>query len=133
MSYIMFAQWFGIISTVLALGILFNLDDAKVMANNFAHQESGYIIGGVLPIVFGTLCFLHTSQFPQGWQMAVSGIGLFMLLIGAFRVLFVKAWKRIIIRHIDKVPALFSLFGLMLGLLLLYIGFVAPTITYDGP
>ena len=132
MSYILFAQWFGIISTVLALGILFNLDDAKIMANNFAHQESGYLIGGVLPIIFGTFCFLHTNSLTAGWQLAVTLIGLFMLLIGAFRVLFVHAWKRIIIRHIDKVPALFALFGLMFGILLLYVGFIAPSITYNG-
>lgn len=132
MSYILFAQWFGIISTILALGILFNLDDAKIMANNFAHQESGYLIGGVLPIIFGTFCFLHTNSLTVGWQLAVTLIGLFMLLIGAFRVLFVHAWKRIIIRHIDKVPALFALFGLMFGILLLYVGFIAPSITYNG-
>lgn len=132
MSYIIFAQWFGIISTILALGILCNLDDAKIMANNFAHQESGYLIGGVLPIIFGTFCFLHTNSLTTGWQLAVTLVGLFMLLIGTFRVIFVHAWKRIIIRHIDKVPALFALFGLMFGILLLYVGFIAPSITYNG-
>lgn len=128
MSYIIFSRWFGLISVILALGILFNLDDAKIMAKNMVQSESGYIMGGILPIIFGSLAFLQNNSFSATWQLVVTLIGLFMLCIGIFRVFFVDAWKKIIQKNLDKVPVLFSLFGLILGLLLLYVGFLAPIV-----
>ncbi|WP_040070656.1 hypothetical protein [Coxiella burnetii] len=128
MSYIIFARWFGLISVILSLGILFNLDDAAVMARNMLHNESGYIMGGVLPIIFGSLAFMQHNSFAPTWQIVVTIIGLFMLAIGVFRVIFVNAWKRLIEEHLNKIPFLFSLFGLILGLLLLYVGFFAPIV-----
>ncbi|ABS76622.1 hypothetical protein AYM02_08430 [Coxiella burnetii] len=130
MSYIIFARWFGLISVILSLGILFNLDDAAVMARNMLHNESGYIMGGVLPIIFGSLAFMQHNSFAPTWQIVVTIIGLFMLAIGVFRVIFVNAWKRLIEEHLNKIPFLFSLFGLILGLLLLYVGFFAPIVAY---
>ena len=126
MSYLIFARWFGLISVILSLGILFNLDDAKIMAKNMVENESGYIMGGILPIVFGSLAFMQNNSFVPGWQIVVTLIGLFMLVIGAFRVIFVTAWKSLIQRHLDKIPFLFSLFGLILGLLMFYVGFFVP-------
>lgn len=128
MSYTLFAKWFGIISTLLALGVLFNLDDAKKMAKNMINEESGYIMGGVLPIIFGSLSFMHHNIFALNRQLVVTLIGLAVLLVGSFRVLFVAHWRKMMHKHLDQVPALFSLFGLMFGLLLLYVGFIAPMI-----
>jgi len=133
MSHTIFAQWFGLISILLSLGILFNLDDAKNMAKHMLQSESGYIMGGVLPIIFGSLALMQHSSFKIGWQLVVTYIGLFMLIIGTFRVLFVKQWKHLVQKHLDKIPVLFSLFGLMFGLLLLYAGFVAPLIQHSRP
>ncbi len=130
MSYIIFARWFGFISTILSIGILFNLDDAKIMAKNMADTDSGYIMGGVLPIIFGSLAFMQHSIFNFSWQLVITLISLFMLAIGIFRVLFVRHWKALMHRHLDKIPALFSLFGLMFGLLLIYVGYIAPIVDY---
>ncbi len=132
MSYIFFARWFGLVSVLLALGVLFNLGDARRMARHLVKDESGYIMAGVLPIIFGSLSFMHNHSFNQGWELAVSLIGLFMVFAGVYRVLFVNHWKKIMSRHVDKIPPLFSLFGLMLGLLLLYIGFFSTIVYYGG-
>lgn len=128
MTYEFFARWFGIISTLLSFGILFNLSDAKVMVKNMIKSETGYIMGGVLPIIFGSLAFMHHNAFEMNRQILVTIIGLAMILIGAYRVLFVEHWKHLMYRHADKLPALFSLFGLMFSVILLYVGFVAPII-----
>ncbi len=130
MSYIVYARWFGIISVLLALGILFNLDDAKAMAKNMVKDEAGYIMGGVLPIIFGLLALMHQPVFHADWQLVVTLVGLLMVFAGAYRVLFATHWKKTMQRHVDKIPPLFSLFGLMLGLLLLYVGFLAPLVQY---
>ena len=130
MSYILFAQWFGVISAILALGILSNLDDAKNMAKNMIKTETGYIMGGVLPIIFGSLAMieadiLHTIDYRQ---LIIAMIGLTMLLAGAYRVLFVNHWQKLLHRHLDQIPSLFSLFGLMFAVLLLYVGFFSHLI-----
>ena len=128
MLYLIFARWFGLVSIILSLGILFNMDNAKYMAINMAYNESGYIMGGVLPIIFGSLAFVQNNRFEPTWQIVVTIIGLFMLTIGIFRVIFVNAWKLLIKKHLNKIPFLFSLFGLILGCLLLYVGFFAPIV-----
>lgn len=130
MSYITYAQWFGVISVILSLGILFNLEDAKNMAQHLIPNETGYIMGGVLPIIFGSLAFLHTRILEINWQLVVCIIGALMVLIGAYRVIFVEHWKRLMTKHLEQIPALFSLFGLIFGLLLLYIGFISESIHY---
>lgn len=130
MLYLIFARWFGLVSGILSLGILFNLDDAAIMARNMINNESGYILGGVLPIIFGSLTFMQSNNFTPGWHIGVTIVGLFMLVIGTFRVIFVKKWKNIIKKNASKIPFLFSLFGLILSLLLLYVGFFAPIVAY---
>ena len=130
MSYIIFARWFGFVSLFLSLGILFNLEDAKLMAKNMIESETGYIMGGVLPIIFGVLSFLHYHIFQVNWQLVNSLIGLGMVMLGVYRVVFVNHWKVLMRRHIDQIPPLFSLFGLLFGLLLLYVGFVSESVDY---
>lgn len=128
MPYITFAQWFGIISVLLSLGILFNLEDATEMATHIIPSETGYIMGGVLPIIFGSLACINTDPMQPDWQLVIFLIGVIMVLMGTYRVILIEHWKKLMTKHIDKIPALFSLFGLIFGLLLLYIGYVAETV-----
>lgn len=132
MNVILFARWFGIVSVLLSLGVLFNLEDAENMARNMVKSESGYIMGGVLPIIFGTLSLLFVRNLPGDWNLVVALIGSAMLAAGIFRVLFVNQWRSLIGKHIRQIPFLFSLFGLMFGLLLLYTGFLAHAFTPPG-
>lgn len=128
MDYLMFARWFGIVSVVLSLGILFNLEDAREMARNMVRTETGYIMGGVLPVIFGTLSLMFVFNFDFNWNSVITIVGIAMLGIGAYRVIFVHHWKAFLSRHIQKIPFLFSLFGLMFGILLLYVGYVAKAV-----
>lgn len=127
MTYIVFARWFGLVSIILSLGILFNLEDAREMAKNMVKSETGYIMGGVLPVIFGSLSLMFANSFDLGWTLLITLVGASTLIIGIFRVIFVRQWKILIARNIEKIPFLFSLFGLMLGVILIYIGFFANT------
>lgn len=127
-DYLVFARWFGLVSIFLSLGILFNLEDARQMAKNMAHDESGYIMGGVLPIIFGSLSLLFANSFHYGWTLLITLVGASTLAVGVFRVIFVKQWKILIEQNIEKIPFLFSLFGLMFGVILLYVGFIVNTL-----
>ena len=124
-DYLIFARWFGLVSLFLSLGILFNLEDARQMAKNMVNGDSGYIMGGVLPIIFGTLSLLFANSFDIGWSLLVTLVGASTLAVGIFRVIFVKQWKILIAANIEQIPFLFSLFGLMFGVILLYVGFIA--------
>ena len=128
MNYLVFARWFGLVSMLLSLGILFNIEDARDMAKNLIKTETGYILGGVLPIIFGSLSLLFANSFELTWATLITVVGACVLLAGVFRVMFVKQWKRLMTRYIEEIPFLFSLFGLMFGVILLYIGFVATKI-----
>ncbi len=130
MTYLMFARWFGVVSVILSLGILFNLENAREMAKHMVKGESGYIMGGVLPIIFGSLSLLFVDSFYVGWNLVVTFVGASMLAVGIYRVIFVKQWQETIARNIQKIPFLFSLFGLMFGVILLYVGFIAQTFTF---
>lgn len=126
MTYIMFSRWFGVVSILLSLGILFNLEDARVMAKHMVAGESGYIMGGVLPIIFGTMSLMFSDSFDMNWQGLITVVGAGMLFIGIYRVIFVNQWRKTMTKHLDQIPFLFSLFGLMFGVILLYVGFVSP-------
>jgi len=126
MNYLVFAQWFGLVSMFLSLGILFNIEDACEMAKNLVKSETGYILGGVLPVIFGSLSLLFANSLDPSWQLLITIVGACVLAVGVFRVIFVQAWKRLMTRYLAQIPFLFSLFGLMFGVILLYIGFVAP-------
>lgn len=123
MTFIQSAQLFGVVSLILALGILFNLDNARQMAMRVTDSVSGYILGGVLPLVFGTWVVTQHSHWLLAWPTVVTVIGWAMLLAGLMRVWFVKTWRNIMKAYNDKLPVLFSLFGLIFGLLLSYVGF----------
>jgi hypothetical protein len=128
MTYLVFARWFGLVSVILSLGILFNLEDAREMAKNMLKNESGYIMGGVLPIIFGCLALMFADSTEDGWNWVVIFVGAGMVAVGIYRVVFVRQWKAMLSKHLEQIPFLFSLFGLMLGFLLLYVGFIAKTI-----
>jgi hypothetical protein len=122
---VLFARWFGLVSLFLSLGILFNLEDAREMTRNMIKNESGYIMGGVLWIIFGSLSLLFVYSLEPSWDLLVTIVGISAFLIGIFRVFFVKIWKDLISQNIEHIPFLFSLFGLMFAVILLYVGFVA--------
>lgn len=124
MTYLLFARWFGLVSVILSLGILFNLEDALEMAKKMVKSETGYIMGGVLPVIFGSLSLLFIDCYGACWNIVITVVGLAMLSAGIYRVIFVRQWKALMSRHIEQVPFLFSLFGLMFGVILLYVGFL---------
>ena len=128
MTYLVFARWFGVVSVILALGILFNLENAREMAKNLVKSESGYILGGVLPVIFGTLALMFVDSFEPSWALVVTLVGASMLAMGMLRVIFPKSWSILVSRHIEQIPFLFSLFGLMLGVILIYVGYIVPSI-----
>lgn len=129
-EYLMMARLFGVISLVMSLGILINIERSRKLADELITTASGYIVGGVLPLVFGGWVLVQRTQWePSRWGNTVALVGLFMFLIGVFRLWFVKLWKHLMIKYVRYIPFLFSLLGLVLASLLLYIGYVSPGVS----
>ena len=125
MDYRVFAQVFGLVAIFVSMGLLLNMSNAKKMARNMIATASGYIIGGLLPLLVGCLVVTQHNKWVFGWPLLITLIGWFLLVIGVFRCWFVNTWQRLMESNIDYIPSLFALFGMMLGLLLTYAGFFA--------
>lgn len=128
MTYLMFARWFGMVSVLLSLGLLFNPEDAAEMTKNMVITSAGYIMGGVLPIILGLFTLMFVNTLDVDWHLTTLLTGMLMLTIGMFRVLFVKQWRTLLSTHIEAIPFLFSLFGLMFGVILLYVGYFSTLV-----
>ncbi len=125
MDYISLTRAFGITTLIISLGFLFHLKHYEAMAKKMVGEPSGFIMGGILPVLVGSLViqFPHTSY--HGWS-TLDLIGWILFLVGIFRIWFVHLWIKIIKQNITLVPILFAVFGLIFGCLLCYSGFVAP-------
>jgi len=124
-----FAQLFGVIFIVMSLGILFNFDNSRQLVNEMSESATARYLSGVFPLFFGVWMIISmcTSCHFTGWgDWVVLAVAIVMLLAGVFRLLFVDWWVSILRRYVDKAPIFAGLFGLILGFLLTYIGFVRP-------
>ena len=125
-AYIHYARMFGLISLSLSLGILMNVNDAHKMVKEMIGHSAGYIMGGVLPLIFGSFVVIEHNVWTGAWPMLVTLIGWLFFCLGLFRVMFPAKWRKVLSDHAEFIPILFSLFGMMVGFLLLYLGFIAP-------
>jgi hypothetical protein len=117
---------FGVFSLIISLGFLFNLRHYEAMAKKMVGEPSGFIMGGVLPLLIGVLIIHFSYEVQFAWTMTLNVIGWVLFLIAVFRICFVNFWIKIMKRYIDFVPILFALFGLIFGILLCYSGFIMP-------
>ncbi len=129
MDYIQLTRAFGITTLILSLGFLFNLRHYELMARKMVGGPSGFIVGGVLPVLIGSLVIHFPHPGLQGWSMTLTLIGWILFLVGVFRIWFVHWWVKIITANMTFVPVLFALLGLIFGLLLCYAGYVVPLYT----
>jgi hypothetical protein len=65
-------------------------------------SDSGYIMSGVLPTIFGSLSLMFLNTFELGWTFTITLIGTSKLLIGVFRVVFVKQWEALLSLYIQE-------------------------------
>ncbi len=125
MEYIEVTRAFGVTSLIISLGFLFNLRHYEGMARKMVNEPSGFIMGGILPVLVGSFVINFPHNSFHGWS-ALNIIGWILFLVGGFRIWFVHYWCIIINKYITFIPVLFALFGLIFGLLLCYFGFIAP-------
>ena len=126
MEYAAITRAFGVITLVLSFGFLFHLKHYREMAKKMVGNPSGFILAGVIPLLYGSFLIHFPSSQINGWNHVLYVIGWIMFLVGVFRIWFVNLWVKIIKDNMTFVPVLFALIGLIFGLLLCFAGYIAP-------
>lgn len=128
MTYTMFAQWLGLVSVIISLGVLFNLEYAHNRVKRMIDNEQNYLATGFLPVSLGALILINADCFEFCWHLTNIIAGTAILLIGMYRIMFVNHWQQFVTKHAEYLPFLLCLFGLMLGVVLVYAGFFAQLV-----
>ena len=126
MDYLDLTRAFGVASLIMSIGFLFHLHHYEVMARKMVGEPAGFILGGVIPVLVGSLLLNFPHSLDHHWSSVLTVISWIIFLVGVFRIWFVHLWIKIISQNIKFVPVLFAVFGLIFGLLLCYAGFIAP-------
>lgn len=131
MTYTMFAQWLGMLSILFSFSILLNLEYAHNVAKQKIESEDTYLIAGVLPVALGSLILVNMDCFEFCWHLMLTAAGMAILVAGIYRIFFVNHWKKFASNHAEYLPFLLCLFGLMLGVMLIYAGYFAKTVEFS--
>ena len=125
MDYISVTKAFGVTTLVVSLGFLFHLSHYERMAREMIGHPSGFILGGVLPVLVGSIVINFPDSYIQGWPI-LTYIGWVLSAVGVLRIWCIHWWINILKTNMTFVPVLFAVFGLIFGCLLCYAGFVVP-------
>ena len=125
MDYISVTKAFGVTTLVVSLGFLFHLSHYERMAREMIGHPSGFILGGVLPVLVGSVIINFPDSYIQGWPI-LTYIGWILFAVGVLRIWCIHWWINILKANMTFVPVLFAVFGLIFGCLLCYAGFVVP-------
>jgi hypothetical protein len=126
MDYIDVTRAFGVATIIISLGFLFNLRHYEEMAKRMVGGPTGFVMGGILPVIIGSLLLNFHQEWSFSWAATLTVIGWLLFLVGIFRIWFVNLWIKLIKANIRFVPILFAVFGLIFGVMLCFAGYVVP-------
>ena len=123
---ILLARFLGIMFVVVNLGILFNRKQFLAFANSLVNTPSSQVFASILPTALGSFLIVTHNQWTGGWPVVlVSVIGWIIFLVGLFRIFFPQTWVSAITKRKDTAfPIVMSCIWLIIGIVLLYLGFV---------
>jgi len=125
MSTVFFGQFLGLFFLIVSLGILFNREHASKMIKDVMDHPALQQLVGILPALLGIWVVLQHNNWGGGWQLVVTLVGWLLLLVGIYRLWCVESWLKMISKCQCDAPLWAGIIMLIIGLLLLYVGFVA--------
>lgn len=123
MATIFFGKFLGIFFTILGLGFFFNREHAKKIASDFEKSPASVFCAGIISLLLGIWVVLFHNIWIFDWRILVTLVGWYLLLSGVFRIMFVDAWTTQIVKLKAQHLNLHRSIILIVGLLLLYVGF----------
>ena len=85
MEYIAITKALGLFILIVSIGFLFHLSHYERMAKEMVGHPSGFILGGILPTLVGSLIINIPTEDIQGWPV-LTIIGWIFFLVGVFRI-----------------------------------------------
>ena len=121
MTTVFIAQFLGLFFLLVSLGALFNQDHAVK-----GKDSSSYVgIGGsaIIGLLLGLFVVLNHTNWV-GWDIVVTLTGWFLLVMAVIKLWFPHGYSECVKKCGAVTPKMKALFYFVLGLLLLYVGFV---------
>ncbi len=122
---LLLAQVMGILFTTIGVGMALNMSSMNKLFADMLKSPGLLYFAGVLNLVLGSLVVLHHNIWTGGWVVLVTLIGWMALAKGFLWIVFpdqqAKIAKSVITASGIKLGTLVTL---VLGIYLLYVGFV---------
>lgn len=122
---IFFAKFLGLYLTILSIGLLITRKNFLPIGEEFVGSRPLIFLTGLLSLLFGLVIILLNNVW-WGWPLIVTLLGWLLVIRGLIR-LFWPEWSRTIIGKFLSSPKAYYItfiITLILGLILLYFGFV---------
>lgn len=119
------AKVLGVVMTVSALGLFWNLDHLKKVVKELKKSPATLYIAGFVALVFGTLLVCSHNVWVKDWEVIITLVGWAALVKGVALVLFPDASLRMLDDlHYDRFYLVSGFVMLVAGLYLGYMGFI---------
>lgn len=120
----LFAQFLGIIWTVMGIGMLANKDWVNNLVGDVTKSAGIQWIAAVVPTFIGAwVVVFHAHDGDGGWHMFVCILGWLTLLGGIFRFWFHSMWLDMVKKHASNMATVGGGIITVVGLALLYHGY----------
>lgn len=111
--------------TILGLGVCMNHTHFKDLFSEIFKHKTLSLSGILLPLVLGSLIVTLHNIWVDGWTLLITLTGYFFLLIATMRTIMPEFWMSFFKNlKINIPPALYGLITLVIGLVLMYHGFL---------
>lgn len=122
---IILAKFLGILLTILGLGICMNHHHIKDLFTEMLHHKVFSISSVLLPLVMGSLIVSLHHVWIDGWQLLITLVGYFFLIIGMMRAIMPDFWLSLFKKmKLHIASPVYGLVILVVGLVLILNGFV---------
>ena len=118
------AQALGIIMITVSVSFLMNRDQLHDILKDVMSHAGLQFVAGMMPLILGTLLVLGHPVWRWQLSVLVTLVGWLILLIGVFRLCFVKVWLKMLHDHAEQTAKRIPHVLLVLGLVFLYLAAV---------
>ena len=121
MTTVFIAQFLGLFFILVSLGALFNQDHAVKGKDSSSYVGTGG--SAIIGLLLGLFVVLNHTNWV-GWDIVVTLTGWFLLVMAVIKLWFPHGYSECVKKCGAVTPKMKALFYFVLGLLLLYVGFV---------
>lgn len=124
MGTLFLAQYFGIIFTIMGIGVIMNKKHVQNILSDIIAHPGTQLLFGFIPLLLGTYVILVHNVWSMNLTVFITLVGWLMFLGGVFRLVFVEMWVELIKKFEKDIPIWLLSILPILGLIMLYVGYI---------